>query len=69
LYQKKGKGEEGEGGKKGGKEGVGGRESAYKFRGLSAAAAGAGGAAGKGLRKGGKPSHHAFKSKSKHRRR
>jgi len=35
---------------------------------LSAAAA-AGGAAGNGLRKGGKPSHHAFKSKSKHRRR
>ena len=69
LYQKKGNaGEEGEGGKKGGKGEVGGRESAYKFRGLSAAAA-AGGAAGNGLRKGGKPSHHAFKSKSKHRRR
>lgn len=67
MYQKKGKaGEEGEGGKKGGKGDVGGRESAYKFRGLSAAVAGG---AGNGLRKGGKPSHHAFKSKSKHRRR
>ena len=70
LYQKKGKaGEEGEGGIKGEKDGAGGRESAYKFRGLAAAAAAAGGAAGNGLRKGGKPSHHAFKSKSKHRRR
>lgn len=57
-----------EGSKKGGKGGKAGaagaagegeRESAYKFRGPNA----------NQLRKGGKPSHHAFKSKAKHRRR
>lgn len=59
-----------EGGESGGAKGKGGkskdsgdagdeRSSSYKFRGLTD---------GK-LRKGGKLSHHAFKSKSKHKRR
>lgn len=67
VYRKKGGEEPGGGtGPHQGDEGMAGteRESAYKFRGLSATSA-----AGGGLRKRSKPSHHAFKSKSKHRRR
>lgn len=56
LYQKKPVG--GGGGASGGEGG--GRTSAYKFKGEES---------GGGLRKKGKPSHHAFKSKSKHKRR
>lgn len=42
----------------GGRDEDGGLSSAYRFRGLT-----------DGGRKGGKPSHHAFKSKAKYRRR
>ena len=65
LYAKKGSGEGGEEvgeTKSGGKSAAAAtRESAYKFRGVSET--------DRGLRKSGKQSHHAFKSKSKHRRR